>query len=189
MIINAKFSEIPRALSQGHLGPPSSNQPSLNHSRSEICLERQQPADQDRFTGQQRQFVGGFYNTILQQTISKDNPNDNRQIQDFKYPNRAANNKEQIPTNPPPPYAECSGSGNNTSTAGASTSASKEAKNSDLCPAMEMATMAADRAGHRGGSEGSERAVNSGPASGKNVSRHFSTGISDQYSQKLASQS
>ncbi len=189
MIINAKFSEIPRALSQGHLGPPSSNQPSLNHSRSEICLERQQPGDQDRFTGQQRQFVGGFYNTILQQTISKDNPNDNRQIQDFKYPNRAANNKEQIPTNPPPPYAECSGSGNNTSTAGAaSTSANKEAKNSsDVCPAMEMANMAA---GHSG-SEGNEpRGVTSGPTpSGKNVSRHFSTGISDQYSQKLASQS
>ena len=183
MIIQAKFSEIPRALSQGHLGPPSSNQPSLNHSRSEICLERQQ-CGQERFTGQQPHFVGGFYNTILQQTISKDNPHDNRQIQDFKYPNRAANNKEHIPTNPPPPYAECSGSGNNST---ASTSANKEAKMSDTHPAMEMANMAAARAG-KSGSEGSERGVCSGP-SGKNVSRHFSTGISDQYSQKLASQS
>ena len=45
MIAQAKFAEIPRALSQGHLGPPTSTpQPSLNHSRSEICLERQMAA-------------------------------------------------------------------------------------------------------------------------------------------------
>lgn len=121
-----------------------------------------QPSGQERFVGQ------GFYDRVVQQTISKDNSQENKQVQDFKTKflvniresGEVARHQQITEDGDRSTGAEISCS------SGASSSVNRDTKIPDVCPVMEKAGV-----------------------SNKDASKHFSTETNYQLNPKSATQS